>query len=234
MNDEPKLKPPYVAYATFKNFISSMEELVPARIDATHPFMVGQSGSTQSYLMSALRFFELVDDRTPTPALQTFVKSKDEERKEMWRKMFTKAYSPIMSDLDLTTATAGMLHEKFREQSLSGETINKCYSFFIAGAEDAGLPMAPHLRPGARGSGGNAPRRSRKVPRSNGGQQEPASNESKTDTEKPPAEHVTATLRLNADGSRIVKLITPPTITASELERIKNWMGFQLIVDAPK
>lgn len=168
MNDEQKIKPPYVSYGTFKNFLGSIKELVPARIDPTHPFMVGQSGSAQSFLMSALRFFDLVDGKAPAPALKKLAQSEGDERKELWKTMFTKAYTPIIGDLDLTTATAGMLHDKFRAQDLTGETVNKCFSFFVAGAQDAGLPLAKHLEPGSR-SGGNGPRKARKSRPGNGG-----------------------------------------------------------------
>ncbi len=161
MSEDSKIKPPYVSYATFKNFLASVKDLVPARIDPTHPFMVGQSGSAQSFLMSALRFFSLIEGKTPTPDLKRLAQSEGEDRKKIWREIFEKAFHPIMRDLDLTTATAGMLHEKFREQDLNGETVNKCFSFFVAGAQDAGIPLAKHLEPGSR-NGGNGPRKARK------------------------------------------------------------------------
>jgi hypothetical protein len=154
MSEELKSKPPYVAYVTFKNFLASMKTLVPARIDPTHPFMQGQSGSTQSYLMSALKFFGLVDGKAPTERLKKLAQSDGDERKSFWKSMFLEAYNPVVGDLDLTTATAGMIHEKLRDQGLSGETVQKCFSFFIAGADEAGIPLAPHLKPGARGKGG--------------------------------------------------------------------------------
>jgi hypothetical protein len=168
MSEETKIKPPYVAYATFKNFLASVKDLVPARIDPTHPFMVGQSGSAQSFLMSALRFFGLVDGKVPTERLKKLAQSEGDERKELWKTMFTEAYKPVIGDLDLTTATAGMIHDKFREQDLTGDTINKCFSFFIAGAEEAGVPLAKHLKPGAR-TGGGGPRKQRKIRNTNGG-----------------------------------------------------------------
>jgi hypothetical protein len=167
MNEETKIKPPYVSYATFKNFLASVKDLIPARIDSTHPFMVGQSGSAQSFLMSALRFFGLVDGKVPTERLKKFAQSEGEERKELWKTMFSEAYRPVLGDLDLTTATAGMIHDKFREQDLTGDTINKCFSFFIAGAEEAGIPLAKHLKAGARTGGG--PRKPRKSRITNGG-----------------------------------------------------------------
>jgi hypothetical protein len=45
------------------------------------------------------------------------------------------------------------------------------------------------------------------------------------------AEPPAAVLLLNADGTRRVTVKAPPTIKRHELERIKNWLEFQLIVD---
>jgi len=162
MSDEPNIKPPYVGYTTFKNFIGSVKELIPARIDPTHPFMQGQSGSAQSFLMVALRFFGLIDGKIPTPELKRLAQSEGDQRKEIWKAMFVKAYAPIIEGIDLTNATAGMLHEKFREQGLTGETVNKCFSFFVAGAEEAGIPIAKHLAPGVKTGGNGSSRKTRK------------------------------------------------------------------------
>ena len=228
MNDETKIKPPYVAYATFKNFIASMKDLVPARIDTTHPFMVGQSGSNQSYLISALRFFDLVNDRTPNPMLKKLAQSEGDARKNLWKELFERAYKPVLGDLDLTTSTAGMLHEKFRAQELTGETINKCFSFFVAGAEDAGLPMAQHLKPGVR-TGASAGRRQRK--QKNGGVKEVEGGENDDLSLDSAGKQPIATLLLNKEGTRKVALSAPSTITKAELDRIQKWLSFQLIVE---
>src|SRR4051812_44879559 len=115
MSEETSKKPPYVSYATFQKFIDSLKELVPARIDNTTPFMVGQSGSARSNLMAALRFFGLVDGKVPTDSLKTLARAADDEKKKLWHDIFVAAYAPVTGGLDLTTATAGMIKEKFRE-----------------------------------------------------------------------------------------------------------------------
>lgn len=230
MNEESKIKPPYVSYGTFKNFLGSIKELIPARIDPTHPFMVGQSGSAQSFLMSALRFFGLVDGKTPTPCLKQLAQSSDEDRKGIWKAIFTEAYAPIIGDVDLTTATAGMLHEKFREQDLTGETVNKCFSFFVAGAQDAGIPLAKHLEPGARG-GGNGTRKARRPRAANTGKPTEENAEHHDDGGAGGPKMSVATLLLAPDGSRMVKLHAPPTVSPAELDRIQKWLSFQLIVE---
>jgi len=173
MNTESatKVPPPYVAYATFKNLLGSLKEgVVPARIDKTLPFMMGQSGSNQSYLFSALRFFNLIDEnKKPTPAFKPLVLGENDERKALWRRLFDVAYHPILDGLDLDTATVGMLHEKFQVQGLTGETVRKAHSFFGAAAEDAGISLTGPLKPKARGSG---PRRAKKSKPARNGQDE--------------------------------------------------------------
>jgi hypothetical protein len=52
-----------------------------------------------------------------------------------------------------------------------------------------------------------------------------------TATPTPVAAGPPAVLLLNADGSRLVTVKAPPTIKRHELERIKKWLEFQLIVE---
>ena len=67
MNEEPKNKPPYLPYTTFKNVTTNLNKngIIPARIDKT--VLAGQSGGMQSYIWAALRFFDLMDEgKAPT------------------------------------------------------------------------------------------------------------------------------------------------------------------------
>ena len=62
-----KISPPYVAYKTLRNFLDGMAQgPVPKKIDRL--LMVGQSGSNQAYILSALKFLDLVDDDGNTTA----------------------------------------------------------------------------------------------------------------------------------------------------------------------
>jgi hypothetical protein len=120
MSDESTNKPPYLPYVTFKNIITGLNKngLIPARIDKT--VLSGQSGGTQSYIWAALRFFGLIDEgKAPTEDLKALARAEGEERKKLWREIFERAFAPIIGDLDLPTATLGMLHEKFADQGLS-------------------------------------------------------------------------------------------------------------------
>jgi hypothetical protein len=152
-------KPPYLPYSTFKNFLASLNAgAIPSRIDKS--LLDRYSGSMQSWLISALKFFDFTDEGgKPQPALSTIVESEESTRKEAWKKIFDKAYAPLTSGLDLTRATPGELSERFAAQGLSGETLGKCHAFFAAAAEDAGVPIAEHLKARPKPSG---PRKSRK------------------------------------------------------------------------
>lgn len=231
MTDEPKTKPPYLPYTTFKNVIANLNKngIVPARIDKT--VLAGQSGGMQSYLWSALRFFDLMDEgKVPTEDLKSLVNSEGEERKRMWRKIFDRSYAPIIGDLDLPTATLGMLHEKFAAQDLTGETVRKCHSFYAAAAEDAGIALPPQLKANTRGPSGT--RKPRKKSSKTGAGTEPEDEFAiEGETNGGNDKETTQIYSLPLEGKRSVKLKAPATITTSELERIKNWLSFQLMVD---
>ncbi len=229
MNDQNNgTKPPYLPFTTFKNVVSSLNKngIIPARIDKT--VLAGQSGGTQSYLWSAFRFFGLIDDaKEPTDDMKRLVPAEGEQRKTLW-KMFDRAYAPIIGDLDLTTATLGMLHEKFAAQGLTGETVRKCHSFYAAAAEDAGIVLPPQLKPNTRPGGGGTrkPRKARSKPENEGDAEHHAALESVSAGHAKPA-----TLLLNPEGTRFVRLMAPASISKAELNRIQQWLSFQLIVE---
>jgi len=162
--------PPYLSYATLRNFLSSLGQGVIPKVVNKH-LMVGQSGSNQSYLLSALRFFDLIDSAgAPQAELQTLVKAEGEERKQIWKGIFQKAYAPLIHDLDLANATPGLLNQRYADQGLTGATLRKCHSFFIAAAEDAGMALAPGLKPTRGAKVGGRPRKARGIkPNENGG-----------------------------------------------------------------
>lgn len=219
-------KAPYMPYTTFKRFLGSLKAgAIPSRIDKT--LMPGQSGSMQSWMMAALRFFDLIDDLGhPKEELDPLVSGNDDERKKIWHDVFTQAYDPIITGLDLQRATPGQLNERFIKD-FSAETARKCISFFAAGAEDAGIVLGEHLKPKARSSvsGVRRSRRNRNVPGAGSeDEREVGPSEGKPHSNS-------ATLLLDREGARFVRLQAPPTVTKAELTRIQNWLSFQLIVE---
>lgn len=234
MNEEPKNKPPYLPYTTLKNVIGNLNKngIIPARIDKT--VLAGQSGGMQSYIWAGLRFFGLIDEnKAPTDDLKRLVRAEGDERKQIWREIFDRAYGPIIGDLELASATLGMLQDQFAAQGLSADTVRKCHSFYAAAADDAGVELPPQLKANAR-SGSSGPRKARKKspggkpsldpPADEFGEPSPGGNPSSQE----PSQMVT--LLLDKEG-RSVKLKGPATITSAELERIQQWLKFQFIVE---
>ena len=226
MKEEGKTKPPpYLSFTTFRNFLATLKNgAITARIDKT--LMLGQSGATQSYLMSSLRFFDLIDSTgAPKPELKALVTSEGDQRQKIWKPIFEKGYEPIIGNLNLETATVGMLHEKFSDQGLAGETVKKCHSFFAAAAKEAGIALAPQLEPNTRGSGRRTRRKAPSMPR-----KREEGQESDTNNDAGAKDSQIATLRLDGSGTRSFKITAPSTVSKSELERIQKWLSFQLIV----
>src|SRR4029453_1751607 len=218
MNEEPKNKPPYLPYTTFKNVITNLNKngIIPARIDKT--VLAGQSGGMQSYIWAALRFFELMDDgKAPTEELKSLVRAEGEERKKIWKRIFDRAYQPIIGDLDLATATLGMLHDKFAEQDLAGETVRKCHSFYAAAAADTGIDLRPQLKANTRAKGRKIRRKPGK-PATATEEDDEFGSEDETNLRNGKEKPRIYTLPL--ENNRSVQFKAPNTITKSELERI--------------
>ncbi len=232
-NNDPKpSKPPYLSFVTLTNFLKGMDEaVIPSQIDKS--LMPGYSGATQSYVLAALAFFNLVDGKgKPTSILSELLKANvmGEEAKPVWQKLFNLSYTPILGDLDLATATPTQLLEKFKVFDYGGDTLRKCHVFFIAVAEAAGVHLAKHLKVVSKVS---AVRKSPKkpVPQENGSAGNGGEGDEVDDSLPELEGHSIAQLPLTGDGSRIVRLQAPTTITPAELERIKGWLAFQLIVE---
>lgn len=151
-----EVKPPYLTYGTFRNLINGFRESVlPARIDRS--VMAGKAGGVQTYLLSALKFFGLIDDSgIPTNDFRILIDEGDEQkRKTEWKRIVERSYDFIFTDgINLATATESQLHEKFKAKGLDGATLRKCHTFFSNAAEEAGIILGPHAKSSAKSSGG--------------------------------------------------------------------------------
>lgn len=149
--------PPYVPYRTFHNFIDSLKQAIPSRIDRS--VMPSMSGALQSQLTAGLRYLGLIGQTgQPSPALSQLVHSEGPERANILRSIVGKAYPFLFDHFDLKTATPRMVEEQFAKAGASGGTIDKCVLFFLSAAKEAGIELSPHLK-------GNRPRVQRR-PRS--------------------------------------------------------------------
>jgi hypothetical protein len=146
IEQKTKTLPAYAPYGTFKNFIESLKtDGIPARIDKT--VMGSLAGGTQSHLSSALKFLELIDaDGTPQDSLDALVKAHGgEEWSDTLAKIVTDAYSPVIGDLMLKSASPGQLTDRFRTTALDGATLDKAMRFYLQAMKDAKIPHSSHL-----------------------------------------------------------------------------------------
>ncbi len=167
------LKPPYVSYVTFRNFIDLMRtDGVPPRLDSS--VMTNLSGQVQSQLKLALRYLNLIDaDDKVYPGFRELVEADDESRKQLLANLVVPSYFFLFDktdDFDLTVATPQQFSEKFRQTGFTGDTLRKAESFFIALATEAGITLSKRIISGR--TTGDRPRkpgiRVRKTMPSNG------------------------------------------------------------------
>lgn len=141
-----ELKPPYVAYRSFANFIDGLRQTgIPDRIDRS--VMPGYSGAAQSFLLLALKFFRLITDTgSPTDALKKLVEHKGAE-KAILADIVKRSYGFIFNDdFNLKAATEAQMLDKFRDTGLGGETVRKCLSFFLQICEASDIAVSPYLK----------------------------------------------------------------------------------------
>jgi hypothetical protein len=156
MEDEAasgRFVPPYnVVWSTFNNFLDSVDAAtLPPRIDRS--YLSRMSGTNQTYLLSALRSFELIGPgKEVTSALKELVKN-PEGRPAMIADLLRRFY-PEVVELGQTNGTVAQLEEVFRTKyGLSGNTIRKAAAFYMHAAQYAGVPLSVHWTVRKPGSG---------------------------------------------------------------------------------
>lgn len=158
--------PPYVSAKSFFKLIENLKTLVPGQLDRGYMLNAAKfNGSTATQVLTATRFLGLVKGSTPEPILREWVKQEGDEWKRTLEKILRGAYAPIF-ELDLETATDGMVREAFRKAfGTDGEVAAKCIAFFITACERAGIKLSPIITKRARagvGSGASAKARRRR------------------------------------------------------------------------
>lgn len=145
--------PPYLAYRTFVNLLNGWHVHLPQRIDRT--VLGTYAGGTQSAILSTMRSLALLhNDDTPTGTLKQLAESEGAERQKLLKQVIRTGYPFLYAQgFDLAKASPAMLTEKFAQTGASGETLNKCLSFFTAMAKDAGVSLTPFLKTRKRREG---------------------------------------------------------------------------------
>jgi hypothetical protein len=142
---QPQTVPPYMPYRSLRNFLDSLKQGIPSRIDRS--VMPSMSGALQSQLAATLRYLRLITPAGhPTDLLPKLVNSEGPERAQILREIIAKAYPFLGLPFDITTATPRMVEEQFANAGASGGTVDKCVNFFLAAAKEAEIGLSPHLK----------------------------------------------------------------------------------------
>ena len=162
-SDETEKKAPaYVPYKTLKNWVRSLTQGVPPRLEKR--MFSSMSGSTQSQLIQALKALGLMDANwAPTDKLKKLQATVNNETayRQALAEVLLSAY-PFLKDFQLKVATLGMLQEEMEKMGASGGTVSKCIAFFVPAAKDAGLEVSPFIeKPGPRAASNGRPKRTR-------------------------------------------------------------------------
>jgi Family of unknown function (DUF5343) len=143
--------PPYTSYRTFKTFIEDLHEHgVPSRIDRS--VLTRFSGIVGTQLMHALRFLGLIeDDGRPTARLKVLAKA---FATAGWPETFLATlghgYAPMFA-IDLGSATPSHFNEAFRRAfPASDAVVQKCVTFFLYAANDAGVKISGRVLKGRK------------------------------------------------------------------------------------
>lgn len=175
--------PPYVGFTTFMNFINGLRETgVPSRID--NSIMRNLSGSAQSSLLTALRYFNLIGENgAPGADLEPLVLADDKGRPALIANMLTSGYPFLKNrDIDLKAATPQMLAEVFRKEGASGGTLDKSIAFFLAAAAAAQFALSAHITKGRHtGNGSPSPKRRTSSPKASKKDTQDAGNKNPPD-----------------------------------------------------
>jgi Family of unknown function (DUF5343) len=165
MRDDEKQKtsPPYVAWRTFLNFISSLRETgLPSQINRS--VMSHLSYSTQAQLLAALRSLGMTDAAgTPTSILAQLVDANEKNQGAVINKILRDNYAFIFNNLDLSRATPDELDNQFKKVGISGSTVGRAVAFFLGAAGSSGYALSAHIKKiGTPSTGAKASRPTRK------------------------------------------------------------------------
>ncbi len=137
--DDAKLPfPPYGGFVNFLNDLAAMEVL-PNRLNQ-QVFGPSYSGSARWQILRAFRFFDLMaEDGIPNPfALAPLLDTKT--RQEALATLLREHYKGLF-DLPLATAGPAEVNGWFNGVGLDTATTRKAKSFFLAAAQDNGIPL---------------------------------------------------------------------------------------------
>jgi hypothetical protein len=139
-----KLTPPYVPWRTFETYVEGLKAFGPALPNVIdRDSMRTFSGATQSWLLSSLRYLNMIDDDgVPRPRLKQIVDATPEQRRDFYKQVISAEYK-FLEGINLQGATPKQIESAFESAGASGDTVRKSIGFFIGMAKAAGIPLSP-------------------------------------------------------------------------------------------
>jgi Family of unknown function (DUF5343) len=214
--------PPYLAFKTVTNFIEKLAESgIPNRIDRT--YLSYLAGITQTYLLAALRTFDLIDtDDRPTERLIALV-NEPMERPRLIGDLVREYYREALALGN--GATPGELEQVFRESyDVRGDTNRKAITFFLNAASYGNVELSKHYKM-PRASSGEG---------STGGSTQPRRRRARTTKTQKDTNNGTAqtqTLSVDALRGRYIDMLMKRAENQDELDdslldRIESLLGY--------
>jgi hypothetical protein len=151
---------PYMSFVSFRSYLDRFREQgLPAVLDRS--FFGNQSGSLTAQVRGTMKALGLINEEyRPTPLLERLASSDDETRIRLLRDLTLSKYEDAQA-LG-ATATQGQLADVFRARGISGATVTKAITFYLALAEYVGIEISPFFKTtNFSGNGGRRPARKR-------------------------------------------------------------------------
>lgn len=228
MNDKT-VKPPYTSYRSFMNLMSELKEhdVMPAAIDRS--YLSKRSGSEKSALIATLKWFELVnDDGIPTERLNNYIAADEQESKTLLKGMVESSYGAITDGtFNLRSATTSQLADQFRQYEISGSTLSKSVTFFLAAAKEAGIAVSPHAKAPPVTGGGNGKRKTKAAVTPPVAPQAPAHPAHEPSKPRPPRDSMVA-IPIPIFGGQDGVIYLPGQMTEKQWENVIKMTEFIL------
>lgn len=138
-------KPPDMPFQGLLNLVDRLSnDGCPQRFDRS--FFGTQSGTLVAQTRNGLRFFGLMDDdKRPTDALRALAAAEVDTRKATLRALAQERYPQAIA-FGEANGTQAQLEESFKDQGLTGSSLEKAIRFYLGLAEYTELPVSPYFK----------------------------------------------------------------------------------------
>lgn len=138
--------PPYVSPTTFKSFNEKLGADPPDVIDRSvwGDWMAGGSGSQVMHALRALKFID--ENKNTKDVYRNFLVAEEQERATILKGVLHEAYRWLFDgSINLESATAKQLDDKFKQQGAQGSVLTKSVRFFTQMALDANITLSKYI-----------------------------------------------------------------------------------------